>query len=256
MRLRRRSASAGARVEAVGRGVRGVRAVRAARVVVEVEDFEEPPDRPPVPEPPEVADGLRGAAGLRPAPVAGPEPLAVLASLPAPFAGPAFGAPVPAPDLLDVPASERDVVGPEVPRARPVDERPSPRAPPPPRPPPGRGDAPGVDGRRFVGMEPIVPSPAAARAQGPRRAGATWPDPHQAFTTRAVLDGLGGTARTPGGSEEPPGVRVLRNGRTGVRPCSAGERQLTPSSAGTPRRRRSGPRRPGPPRCAGAGCTC
>ncbi len=251
MRLRRRSASAGARVEVLGRGV------RAAEDARDVEVADRPPAPEPAPEPAaDVVDGLRGAAGLRPAPVAEPEALAALASFAAAFAGPAFGVPDPAPDLPDVPASGRDVVGPEAPRARPVDDRPSPRAPPPLRPPPGRGEAPGVDGRRFVGMEPIVPPRAAARAQDPRRAGATRPDPHQAFTSPRVSGDRPWTHGRPVVPRNHRASRCRRRPDPRVRPRSAGMRQLTPSSAGTPRRRRSGPRRPGPPRCAGAGCTC
>lgn len=254
MRLRRRSASAGARVEVLWRGLRGVRGDDDAR---ELEAVDRPPVPDPAPDPAvDAADGLRGAAGLRPAPVAGPGALAARASFDAAFAGPAVGVPEPAPDLPEVPASERDVVGPEVPRARPDDDRPSPREPPPLRPPPGRGEAPGVDGRRFVGMEPIVPPRAAARAQGPRRAGATWPDPHQAFTTPRVSGCLRWTHGRPVVPRNHRASGYRRRSDPRVRPRSAGEPQITPSSAGTPRRRRSGPRRPGPPRCAGAGCTC
>lgn len=70
----------------------------------------------------------------------------------------------------DVPVSARDVVGLEPGlRARPDDERPSPRDPAPR--PPGRAEAPGVDGRRFEGMVPIVPSRGPRPPQGLRRAG-------------------------------------------------------------------------------------
>lgn len=114
------------------------------------------------------------------------EPLAAADAVPAGFAPGDFGDfpgdaafvgfAVPAAPALpdagpDVPASARDVVGLEpVLRARPDDERPSPRDPPAPRPP-GRAEAPGVDGRRFEGMVPIVPSRGPRPPQGPRRAG-------------------------------------------------------------------------------------
>lgn len=117
------------------------------------------------------------------------EPLAAADAVPAGFAPGDFGDladfpgdaafvgfAVPAAPALpdagpDVPASARDVVGLEpVLRARPDDERPSPRDPPAPRPP-GRAEAPGVDGRRFEGMVPIVPSRGPRPPQGLRRAG-------------------------------------------------------------------------------------
>ncbi len=100
----------------------------------------------------------------------------------------------------EVPASARDVVGLEpVLRARPDDDRPSPRDPPAPRPP-GRAEAPGVDGRRFEGMVPIVPSRAPLPPQGLRRAGQRGRI-HTKRSQPAPPRPSRPDARTPGGSE-------------------------------------------------------
>lgn len=161
---RRRSASAGARDPVDARGVRVADAVGLPGRLPE----DALPDDDllgadllgadvPAADVLEAPLGAAGAAGLR------ADDVPLPAGLLAPFVALVFFAP--APDPLEVPASERDVVGVPLVRVRPDDERPSlPR-------PPGRAEAPGVEGRRFEGMMPIMPPRGPSPPQGPRRAG-------------------------------------------------------------------------------------